>query len=135
MTPSPRSVPALYKSLGCAIRDRRRQLGMTQQYLSDRLEISRASLASVETGRQRVFIHQLYRLAEHLDTQVSALLPTSEEEANLESLDDLRFSVNLSVSQQEQIARLLGSDKQPINAPQTNEDDHEATSTTGEVSS
>ena len=135
MNPSHRFIPALYKRLGSTIRDRRCELGMTQKCLSDKLEISRASLASVETGRQRIFIHQLYRFAEQLDTEVSALLPGPQHETNLELLDELRFSVNLSLSQQEQIAKLLGAPSRAIPESRTNKDDHRQHTPTGEVSS
>ena len=135
MNPSDRFIPALYKRLGSTIRERRRELGMTQRRLSDKLEISRASLASVETGRQRIFIHQLYRFAEQLDTEVSALLPSPQQETNLELLDDLRFSVSLSLSQREQIAKLLRTPSPTIPESGANKDDHRQHTPTGEVSS
>ena len=135
MNPSHRFVPALYKRVGSTIRDRRRELGMTQKRLSDKLEISRASLASVETGRQRIFIHQLYRFAEQLDTEVSALLPSSQQETNLDLLDELSFSVSLSLSQQEQIAKLLGTPSRAIPELGAKKDDHRRHTPTGEVPS
>ena len=73
-------VPSLlYERLGAIIRKHRRRLGLTQEHLSSQLGISRAALSNVETGRQRVLVHQLYSLAEQLDIKVSALLPASEE--------------------------------------------------------
>lgn len=102
--------PLLYKRLGAIIKERRRQLGFTQEYLSSQLGLSRASLANVETGRQRILVHQLYRLAEELDVEVAALLPDPEETKKLQILDDLRFSENVTLAQRQQIARLLQED-------------------------
>ena len=110
---TPRSAPRpqlLYKRLGTIIKERRRQLGLTQEHLSAQLGISRASLANVETGRQRVLVHQLYQFAEKLDVNVTALLPDPEESEELRNLDRLFFSENLSLEQRRQIARLLRGD-------------------------
>ena len=105
--------PLLYKRLGSIIKERRRQLGFTQEHLSNQLGISRASLANVETGRQRTLVHQLYRLAEELDVEVTALLPDPEETKKFQALDDLLFSENVSLEQRQQIARLLQEDDNP----------------------
>ena len=107
---SARRPPLLYKRLGTIIKNRRRQLGLTQAHLSSQLGISRASLANVETGRQRVLVHQLYQLAEKLDVKVTALLPDPEETEELGNLDGLFISKNVSLEQRRQIARLLRGD-------------------------
>lgn len=101
------SVPILYKQLGTIIKNRRRALGLTQELLANRLGISRASLANVETGRQRVLVHQLYRFAEQFGVSVATLLPDEAESSALQTLDDLLFSENVSLSQRQQIAALL----------------------------
>ena len=100
-------VPALYKRIGATIKVQRRALGLTQQQLAMRLGISRASLANVETGRQRVLVHQLYELAKHLNVSVQELLPDSSEAEALQVLDELLFSENVTVSQRQQIVTLL----------------------------
>ena len=101
---------SLYKKIGVTIRERRRQLGLTQEDLSSQLGISRASLANVETGRQRVLVHLIYDLAEKLDTNVETLLPAAEENKELKILDDLRFSENVSLAARQQIVSLLCED-------------------------
>ena len=103
-------VPILYKQLGTIIKDRRRTLGLTQEQLANKLGISRASLANVETGRQRVLVHQLYKFAEQFGVGVATLLPDEAESSALEALDDLLFSENLSLSQRQQVAALLQRD-------------------------
>ena len=87
----------LYKRLGLIIRARRQELGLTQEKLSRQLGISRASLANIETGQQRVLVHQLYSLAEKLGVEVAALLPQPDELSEHRPLEDLYFSENVSV--------------------------------------
>ena len=89
------------------IKEHRRLLGLTQERLATELNVSRASLANIETGRQRVLVHQLYRLAEKLDVKVTDLLPDPEEFEHLQPLDNLSFSQNLTPKQRQQIASFL----------------------------
>ncbi len=63
------TVEPIYKSIGAIIRGKRRGREWPQQMLAARLGISRATLANIETGRQRVLAHQLYAFAEALDTK------------------------------------------------------------------
>jgi transcriptional regulator with XRE-family HTH domain len=97
----------LYDLLGALIKSRRKQLSLTQQTLAARLGISRASLANIETGRQKVLVHQLYAFATALNLPPSDLLPSL---AGLE-LDEhwaaLPLPDGLKLEQKRQIARLL----------------------------
>lgn len=101
------NVPSLYRRIGTTIKGRRQQLGLTQQQLATVLGISRASLANIETGRQRLLVHQLYRLADKLDLQPEDLLPKPEEMKELEILDDILFSENVTLEERRQIIQLL----------------------------
>ncbi|MDI1344830.1 MAG: helix-turn-helix transcriptional regulator [Pseudolabrys sp.] len=66
----------LYTALGANIASRRRALGLTQAQLSDTVGLSRASLANIERGNQKVLLHHVYRLAEALSfSEISHLLP------------------------------------------------------------
>ncbi|MGA3004886.1 MAG: helix-turn-helix transcriptional regulator [Acetobacteraceae bacterium] len=72
-------IPNIYHELGALIRRRRRVLDLTQGDLADRLGISRGGLANIETGRQNILVHQLYRFAAALDMNVHDLLPLPKE--------------------------------------------------------
>ena len=56
----------LYRRLGQAVAERRRDLGFTQSEIAKKLGLSRASLANLENGRQRIMVHQLFALVNAL---------------------------------------------------------------------
>ena len=60
----------LYRRLGRAVADRRRELGLTQSTVAEKLGLSRASLANLESGRQRIMVHQLFALVNALKLEV-----------------------------------------------------------------
>jgi transcriptional regulator with XRE-family HTH domain len=98
----------IYKTIGSIVRRRRRRLELPQTTLAARLGISRATLANIETGRQRVLVHHLYGFAEALNMKLSELLPQT---ANLGSSNDwtqVPMPTDLKPQQKEQIALLIG---------------------------
>lgn len=107
---NPSNLSVLYRSIGEAVRGRRRSMGLTQQNLADMLGISRASLANIEVGRQRLLVHQLCNLAHVLDQDVQVLLPKAPDLAKIKEIDGLNFSANLNLEQRQEIAYLLSSE-------------------------
>jgi transcriptional regulator with XRE-family HTH domain len=97
----------LYDQLGTLIRDRRKKLLLTQRDLAARIGISRASLANIETGRQKVLVHQLYALAAALNLKPSDLLPPPAADESSRDWFTLPLPDDLKVEQKKQIARLL----------------------------
>jgi transcriptional regulator with XRE-family HTH domain len=69
--------------------------------------MSRASLASIETGRQNVLVHQLYTFAAALELAVSDFLPAPTKLISNYDLKKLPFPDGLNAQQKEQIARML----------------------------
>ena len=102
MNPDP-----IYRHIGTILRDRRKLLRITQDKLARRLTISRASLANIETGRQRLLVHQLYRLAAELGLRPSDLLPPAEDQPARPEAEALPLPKGLKPEQREQIARLF----------------------------
>lgn len=97
----------LYRSIGSVIRAKRRQRDWTQEELALKLMISRGTLANIEAGRQRIFLHQLYSIAAALELKPVDLLPpvtvvTGTPEA-------FPLPENLNAQQREQLARLIQS--------------------------
>lgn len=62
----------LYRALGLAVAKRRKQLKLTQAHVAAGIGLTRASLANIETGRQKLLLHQVYRLVNVL--QLSSIL-------------------------------------------------------------
>jgi transcriptional regulator with XRE-family HTH domain len=97
----------LYDQLGALIRGRRKKLSLTQQDVAARIGISRASLANIETGRQKVLVHQLYALAGALNLPPSDLLPPVAASESSQDWSTLPLPDDLKLEQKKQIARLL----------------------------
>lgn len=102
----------LYVQFGALVRRRRRALELTQDELSGRLGVSRGALANIETGRQNILLHQLYRFATALEMGVHELLPVVQES----KVDALPLPKGLTSDQKTQITRLF-SDTTPITSP------------------
>src|SRR5438445_11203231 len=77
-------IEPFYGELGQRIHDRRKQNGLTQEKLGELLDpqVTRASIANIEMGTQRVLAHTLVQLAFHLGTSVQELLPSVEIRVN-----------------------------------------------------
>lgn len=57
----------LYEQLGRKVAAARKSKGMTQADLANIIGMTRASIANIETGRQRVMLHDVFALVEALD--------------------------------------------------------------------
>lgn len=62
---------AIYRSFGRAVAERRKFLGKTQMQIAKAVGLSRASLANIERGSQKVFLHQVLALTEALELESS----------------------------------------------------------------
>lgn len=74
----------IYRLIGSQIAARRKELRLKQAEVAAQIGLTRASLANIEKGRQKVMLHQIYRIAEAL---------------RIETILDLvprRFSMDLS---------------------------------------
>lgn len=72
-----------YTALGKRIRAVREQRSLTQTQLGARLAppVTRASIANVEAGKQRVLAHTLVQIARVLGTPLDQLAPVAEAPA------------------------------------------------------
>lgn len=77
-----RQVEPIYVSLGAEIRRRRLKLGWSQARLGKALadRLTRASIAYIEAGQQRVLLHTLLALAEALRVQPADLFGVMRQE-------------------------------------------------------
>ncbi|OGM29423.1 hypothetical protein A2801_02285 [Candidatus Woesebacteria bacterium RIFCSPHIGHO2_01_FULL_41_10] len=65
----------LPKVLGKKIQKRRKELGLTQEDLGDKVGISRAYMGYIEQGRYAPSLEVLEKIAKHLMVKTSELLP------------------------------------------------------------
>lgn len=104
----------IYKTIGGIIRQRRRRLELPQTKLAGILGISRATLANIETGRQRILVHHLYAFAGALDMKPGELLPQAAKSGSSSDLVQVPLPSDLKPQQKEQIALLIGRMNQAI---------------------
>jgi transcriptional regulator with XRE-family HTH domain len=73
------SIEGFYRQLGSAVRRRRLERGLKQGDVAARIvpAVTRASIANLELGHQRVLAHTLVQLSEILDMPVTELLIAS----------------------------------------------------------
>lgn len=64
---------------GVRIREIREKRGLSQEELSSRLGINRATISKIENGKFAITIDYLYKLAWHLDFDVSLSEPKSDQ--------------------------------------------------------
>ena len=55
-----------FESLGSAIRERRKQLGITQPHLADLAQVSKNTIYKIERGQGNPSLHVLYKNVEVL---------------------------------------------------------------------
>ena len=79
LVPAPDLPEALYREIGKRVSQLRGQLGVTQDVLGMFSGLTRASVANIEKGRQRISIHQLYQFADFLGVHPKDLLPDPAE--------------------------------------------------------
>lgn len=105
-------VMAVYRALGRAVAARRGTLKWTQAELAERVGTSRASIANIEAGRQKVLLHQVYSLVQALELRsVTDLAPDRHVDVSGEANDaGLDFwGAALSDAQRAGAERLLAS--------------------------
>lgn len=99
----------LYRRLGQAVAERRAELGLTQSDVAEKLGLSRASVANLESGRQRIMVHQLFALVNALKLK-SILDLVPETWVAAEPLPEIKVSgLPLSPQQQSSVESLLAS--------------------------
>ena len=93
----------LYRRLGRTVAKRRTELGLTQEEVAVKLGLSRASLANLESGRQRIMVHQLFALVNALKLK-SVLELVPEAWAPAEPLPDIKVADGVPLSRHQQTA-------------------------------
>lgn len=103
----------IYPLVGTLIRNRRKKLRFTQETLAARVGMSRASIANIEVGRQKILVHHLYVLAEILELAPTDLMPAVKQLPKTNNWETLPLPDGLKPQQKEQIARLMAAGAKP----------------------
>jgi transcriptional regulator with XRE-family HTH domain len=64
-----------YRDFGRLLSNARRERGLSQERLGDRVSLSRTSIVNIEKGRQRIPLHLLVDIADALGVTPLSLLP------------------------------------------------------------
>lgn len=75
--PSARDPEAVYRAFGRKLREIRQRKRVPQQELATFSGLTRSSIANIESGKQRVLLHQVLLFAWALDATVDELMPSS----------------------------------------------------------
>jgi transcriptional regulator with XRE-family HTH domain len=101
---------AIYKAFGRAVATRRKKLDLTQAKLASRVGMSRASVANIESGRQKVLLHHVYTLASALEfAKVSDLLPAQPKPTTQEDFDVVLSGDTITARGKAQITDLIAN--------------------------
>jgi transcriptional regulator with XRE-family HTH domain len=97
----------IYKHIGELIKSRRKTLKLKQETLALMLGISRGSLANIETGRQNILVHNLYKFAAVLKLKPFDLLPQPSSNQTRTEHVVLPLPDDLKAEQKKQVAHLF----------------------------
>jgi transcriptional regulator with XRE-family HTH domain len=84
----------VYEQIGKRIREKRDSLDLSQEDLASHLDLTRSSIANMESGKQQIYIHQLCEIAEKFQVSLDDLLPDSEWIANVNDDDQLKSKID-----------------------------------------
>jgi transcriptional regulator with XRE-family HTH domain len=98
-----------YESLGSRLREAREYLGLSQEFVAERLGVPRASISAIETGRRKVSSLELRDLALLYKRPLSYFLGDSAEQTD-EGRDEtasalFRATRNLSEEDKQQVLK------------------------------
>ena len=69
----------LYSMLGERIKKRREEVGLRQEALAKKINMSRTSISNIESGKHQIPLSKLYLLSNVLKYEIHFLLPTYED--------------------------------------------------------
>jgi transcriptional regulator with XRE-family HTH domain len=107
-------VDGLYKEFGRLLRARRKDAGLTQSQVAERVGLTRTSITNIERGIQHISLHQLFLLASAVGVGPVSLLP--DQEAALDELLPKRALRALDDDEEGRAfaARVLGKTPAPL---------------------
>ena len=104
--------PILYGVIGKRISELRKYNNDNQQQLADKIKLKRSSISNIESGRQQISLHLLYRISQVYNTEIYSLLPTVSEVASkvslsLDNVTEVLKQNDVGLITEQQILKLL----------------------------
>jgi transcriptional regulator with XRE-family HTH domain len=102
----------IQKAFGQRLKAARKASNIGQEDLANALGLSRTSISNLEQGRQRVFLDQVYLMAERLQVPLADLLPPPHdvvEEYTIRTPADMPLSARESAVVQRLVRELRGN--------------------------
>jgi len=115
----------IYRNLGKRIKDLRKGIGRTQDQIAKQVGISRASLANIEAGRQKLLVHHLFELAEALDLESPADLLLEKQTKTRQAVNASPLPISgdgLTEMQRREVLSLMGNTQNNNNENEGRED-------------
>jgi transcriptional regulator with XRE-family HTH domain len=72
-------IDTLYRIISERVRNARKRRGLNQQDLATRIGKDRTSVVNLESGKQKMPLHVLWSIAEHVGVTFHELIPTQDE--------------------------------------------------------
>lgn len=95
-----------FKAMGRRVRDERKNRGMTQEFLSELLDISTEHLSRIETGSYRPSLTLIEKISEILQIDEETLMFGTMVEANLNKELIYKFD-NLSPNKKQAVQNII----------------------------
>lgn len=87
----------LCQLIGMRIRERRKELKLTQEQLAEKADMDYRSIGAIERGERNITIESLSKVANALDVSVSYLLPQISKDNKIISEKDLLIQEFLDI--------------------------------------
>jgi len=84
-----------YLDVGSRIKRSRENKCLTQEALATLIDLSRATLANIESGRQKILLDKFVAISKALNVSIQDLLPSAHENITAEQINT-KLSKNIS---------------------------------------
>ncbi len=102
---TPERIEGIYDYIGARIRSERIEANLSQEELGLRVGLTRTSISNIELGQQKVQIHTLYEIASLLNVPLTALLPPSPSQVEVEE----RYLKKLSLGERGWVKSIMSA--------------------------
>ncbi|MBS1520686.1 MAG: helix-turn-helix transcriptional regulator [Bacteroidetes bacterium] len=100
-----------YGRVGFLIKNARKKLGHKQEYVANRLGLTRTSYVNIEAGQQKIHLHTLLELSSFFEMDIKEFLPDIDGYTNIllnkSAENKLSKAINRVVEDNENVSEIL----------------------------